>query len=112
MKFLEARVLAYDMIAPFNVPYFIYEYTTDIEYWYVNRAATVVTIYKHCSEISLKQEILFWRDSYDYCVDDEDVVSCEWTLKLFVNSFDGAFIKSIAEKYKTLYELEQGEIKY
>ena len=44
--------------------------------------------------------------------ENEYIVSCEWTLELFVNSCDGALIKSIKEKQETLDKLEQGGIMY
>ena len=54
----------------------------------------------------------FQRDSYKNCRDDEDIVSCEWTKELFVNSSDPAIIKRVEEKYEELNGLEQGGINY
>ena len=51
-------------------------------------------MFKHWSKIYLQLIILFQKDSYDHCVKYEYVVSCEWTLELSVNYFDGIFIKS------------------
>ena len=45
---------------------------------------------------------MFQRDSYDNCVDDGDIVSCELTLEFFVKYCNDALINTIEEKYKTL----------
>ena len=69
-----------------------------------------MNLFNHWYKISIQQEILIQRDSYDTCVNGEDIVGCEWKSELFVNSCDGALIKSIEEKYYNLDELEQGGI--
>ena len=66
-----------------------------------------MNLFKHWSKIYLQQEIIFQRDSYDHCVDDEDIVSCEWNLEFFVTSFNSALINMIEEKYKNLDDIEQ-----
>ena len=112
MEYLEARSLAYDTMASFIVPYFIYEYSLEVEYLWVDLDATGVNLFKQWYKIYLQQEIPFQRDSYDNFFNDEDIVGCEWTLELFVNYCDGALIKSIEESYDNLDEPEQGGITY
>ena len=101
MKVLEARVLSNDIIAPFIVLDLVYKYALEVEDLWGDRAAPGMHLFKHWSKISLQQEILFQRYYYDNCVDNEDIVSCECNLELFVNSCDGDLINSIEEKYET-----------
>ena len=110
MKFLETRVLAYEMMALFIVLSLIDDYALEVEDLWGYCYEIGVNLFKHLYKISLQQEILFQRHSYDICLNDVDIVSCEWILELFVNSWDGAFIKTIERKYETLDELEQGGI--
>ena len=98
IKLLKARVLAYDMMAPFIIPYLLDEYAPEVEYFWGNRDTTGVNLFKHWSNISLQQAILFQRGSYGHCVNNADIVRCEQTLELFVNSNDGALINRIEEK--------------
>ena len=70
-------MLAHDIMAPFIVPYLLDEYALEVEDLWGNRGATVVNLFKQWSQISLQQEILFQRYSYDHCVDNEDIGSCE-----------------------------------
>ena len=98
MGFLETRVLAYGIMAPFIVPELIDEYAIEVEYRWGDFASTGVNLFKHWSNISLQKAILFQKYSHDHCVDYEDIVRCEWALELFVNSCNGAVIKSIEGK--------------
>ena len=59
-------------------------------------------------EVSLHLIAQFHRDSYENCSDDEDIVSCEWTKELFMNSSYPALIKRVEEKYETMYGTEKG----
>ena len=86
MKLLESRVIAYDMMSPFIIPYFLNIYDLKVKYLWGNHAATGVNLLKHWYKISLQQEILFKKHSYDNCVNDEDIVRCERTLDLFLGS--------------------------
>ena len=69
-----------------------------------------MNLFKNWSKIYLQFAILFQRDFYDHCVNDDDIFICEFTLELFVNSCDGDLIKRKEEKYETLDELEKGGI--
>ena len=84
MKFLEARVLAYYMMAPFIITGLVGHYTLKLEYFWGDRATIGIELFKNWSNISLQQEILFQRDSYYNCVNNEYIVSCKWTLEVFV----------------------------
>ena len=55
---------------------------------------------------------LFQQDSYKNCADDKDIVSCEWTRELFINSTSSALVKRIEEKYEALTGPQQGGITY
>ena len=112
MKLLEARLIAYDMVAPFIFLDFLDEYALNVENLWGGCALTCVNLFNHWSNISLQQEIIFQRDSYYRFVNDEDIFRCGWTLYLFVNSCDGDLINRTEEKYDTLNELEQGDITY
>ena len=70
MKFVEARVLDYDMIKTFIVPDLIDEYTLEVEDFLVNHADTAVNLFEHWSKISLQQKIMFQPESYYNCVND------------------------------------------
>ena len=74
---MESRVLAYDIMAPFIVPYFLDEYALEVEDCCGDRSDIGVKMFKHWSKISLQQAIMFQRDSYHRCVDNKDIVSCE-----------------------------------
>ena len=54
MKFLEERVIAYDMMAPYIVPYFIDEYALRVEDSWGDYAATGVNLCKNWSKIYLQ----------------------------------------------------------
>ena len=99
MNFLEARVLAYYMMEHFIIPYFTDEYDLELEYHWGDHDDAFMDLFNHWYKITLQQAILFQRESYDHFVDDEDIISCEWMLKLLVNSCNGALINSIEEKY-------------
>ena len=88
-------MLDYDIMEPFIVPDLLNEYDLDVEYFWGDLNKTGMNLFKHWSKISLQQATLFQRYFYDNCVNDEDIVSFEWTLELFVNSCDGALINSI-----------------
>ena len=51
MKFLEARMLAYDMIAPFIVPDFLDEYSLEVEDLWGGHSATGVNLFMHSNHI-------------------------------------------------------------
>ena len=55
---------------------------------------------------------MFQRDSYDHCVNDDNIVSCECNLELFVKYWDGALINRTEVKYETLDEIKQDGITY
>ena len=59
-------MLAYDMMAPFIIPYFIDEYSLEVEDSWGDYDDTSLNLIKHWSKISLQQEILIQRDSYDH----------------------------------------------
>ena len=59
-------MLAYDMMAPFIIPYFIDEYSLEAEDSWGDYDDTGLNLIKHWSKISLQQEILIQRDSYDH----------------------------------------------
>ena len=54
----------------------------------------------------------FQRDSCENCSDDENIISCEWTKEIFINSSDPALIKRVEEKYEALNGLYQGGMNY
>ena len=68
-------MLAYDFMAAFVVPYFLNSYALEVEDRWVDFAATGMNLFKYWSKISLQQEILLRMDSYDHCVNDEDIFS-------------------------------------
>ena len=47
------------------------------------------------------------RYSCENCSDDKDIVSCELTKEIFVNSSDPSLIKMVEEKNEALDRLEQ-----
>ena len=98
MKQLKARVLVYDMVENFIVLYLVDDYALKVEDFWYNHAAIGVNLFKEWSKIYCQQAILFQRDSYDNCVENEDIVSFEQPLELFVNSCNGALIKRIEGK--------------
>ena len=55
MKLLESKLLDYDIMAIFIAPDILNEYSLGVEYFWVDRDATGVNLFKHCSKISLKQ---------------------------------------------------------
>ena len=69
MKLLEARVQTYDTMAPFIILYLIDGYALKVEDIWGDCSATGVKLFKHWSKISLQQEIIFQRDSYDHCIE-------------------------------------------
>ena len=71
-----------------------------------------VYLFSHWSKASLRVVAQFQRDSYENCSDDEDIISCEWTKEIFINSSYPDLIKSLEYKYEALYEIEQGGITY
>ena len=87
-------MLSYDIMALFVVLALPNEYALDVEYWWGCCDDTGVNMFKPWSNISLQQKIVFQRDSCDHFLNNEEIVSCEWTLELSVNYFDGIFIKS------------------
>ena len=69
-------MLSYDMVVPCIIPNSLYMYALEAEDRWGYLYATGVNLFKHYSKISLQQEILLQRDSYDNCVDDDNIVSC------------------------------------
>ena len=54
----------------------------------------------------------YQQDSYDTRVDDEDIVRCEWTQELFVNSALTTPINRFEKKYKELDAFEKGGLTF
>ena len=54
MKLLEARVLDYDIMAPFIIPDLVNEYELEVEYLWGNLSAIGINLFKHWSKISLQ----------------------------------------------------------
>ena len=77
MKLSEETVIYYYTMATFIIQYFLYEYALEAEDFWGEHAATGMKYFKHWYKISLLQEILFQRDSYTNCVDNEDISSWE-----------------------------------
>ena len=48
------------------------------------------------------------RDYYGNCNGNEDIVSCEWTKEIFMNSSDPDSIKRVLEKYEKLDGIQKG----
>ena len=48
----------------------------------------------------------FYRNSYENCTDNEDIIGLEWMKELFVNYPDIALIKRVEDKYDVLDRLE------
>ena len=92
-----------------SVNYIRYEYNIRVQNNYRHAGNQVVGLVITLPTLLQKVSKM---DSYDHCVDNEDIDSCKWTLELFVNYWDGYLIKRIEEKYETLDELEQGGITY
>jgi hypothetical protein len=112
VKLLEARVMSYDMIAPFMIPKLINSEADAVKDRWGDRETTGLNLFQYWSKFSLTTVALFQQDSYKHCANDEDTVSCEWTRELFINSSSSALIKRIKEKYETLTGLQQGGITY
>ena len=70
MKLLEARVIAYNMMAPFIVPDSFDEYDIKVEDIWGDRTAKSVNLFKLWSNISLQHSIMFQRYSYNHFVGD------------------------------------------
>ena len=76
-KLLETRVIYYDIMAPFIIPYLLCEYTLEVEYLWGDCSDTAVDLFKHWYNISLQQAILFQRDSCMYvCTDLWPRIAC------------------------------------
>ena len=112
VKLLEARVMGYDMLAPFIIPKLVDSRASTVGDRWGDPTSTGLNLFQHWSKLSLSTVALYQKDSYENCADDEDIVSCEWTKELFVNSSSPALVKRIEEKYEALDGLAQGGITY
>ena len=110
IKLLEACIMAYDTRDPFSIPTLEYEYSGAVEDRWVNRATTGVYLLSHWLKVSLRVASQSQRDYYKNCSEDEDIISCESTKTLFVNSSDPALIKMVEEKYESLDRLTKGRL--
>jgi hypothetical protein len=62
--------------------------------------------------VSLKKVCVWQRDSFDWCIDDNDLTSMEWVKELLTNSSNIYLVKHVDEKFDQLYEYEQRGITY
>ena len=107
MKFLENRIMAYDMRDPFIILTLVDEYAFSVEYHWGNCASSGVYLFPPWSKVPLCVVAQFQRDCYDNFSDDEDIISCEWTKDIFIKSPDTALIKRLYDKYEALNGLDQ-----
>ena len=108
IKLLEAHKIAYDMRDNFIVRTLVYEYAGAVDEHWRNCVATGFYLLSHWLKVSLCVVAQYHRDSYENFSDDDDIVSCEWTKELFMNSSYPALIKRVEEKYETMYGTEKG----
>ena len=87
--------MAYDMIDPFIIPTLVDEYAGAVKDRWGNRVETGVYLLSHWSKVSLSNVAQFQRYSYKNCSDNEDILSCEWTKDLFVNSPGPALVEMV-----------------
>ena len=104
--------MAYNMRNPFIIPTVVDEYAGAVEDSWWKHATTGFYLLLHWSNVLLCVVVQFQRDYYENCNDDEDIVSCEWTKEIFVNSSDTGIIKRVEGKYEALCELDQGGVIY
>jgi hypothetical protein len=64
------------------------------------------------SKVSLEHVCAWQRDSFDWCIDDNNLTRMEWVKVLLTNSCDINLGKHVDEKYDKLCEYEQGGITY
>ena len=62
--------------------------------------------------LSLEHACAWPRNTFDWCVHDNDLTSMEWVKEFLTNSCDINLVKQIDEKYDCLAEYEQGGITF
>ncbi len=67
---------------------------------------------KHWSQISLEHTCAWQRDTFDWCANDNDLMSMEWVKEFLTNSCDINLVKQINKTYDCLAEYEQGGITF
>ena len=102
----------YDMRDTFIIPTLVGEYDGAVEDRWGNRAVTGVYLLSHWLKVLLPTISQFQSNSYENFNDNEDIVSCEWTKEIFVNSSHNTLIKRVEDKYEALDGIEQGGIYY
>ena len=102
--------MAYDTRYPFIKPTLVDEYDGAVDDLWGNCAEPWVYLLSHRSKIFLCAISQLQMYSYNNFSNNEDIVSCEWTKELFVNSSYLSLVKSMEDKYEALDGLEKGGI--
>ena len=91
---------------PFIISTLVDEYAGAVEDHWGNRAAKGIYLLSHWLKFLLCVVAQFYRNSYENCTDNEDIIGLEWMKELFVNYPDIALIKRVEDKYDVLDRLE------
>ena len=87
--------MAHDMRNPFIISTMVDEYASAAKDHWGNRATEGVYLLSHWLKVLLHVVAQFQRDYYGNYSENEDIISCEWTNELFVNSLDPTLIKTV-----------------
>ena len=102
--------MAYGTRDQFITPTQLDDYAGAVKYCWGKRALIGVYLLFHWLKVLLHVVAQLQRDSYKNCSNAEEIVSCELTKELFVNSSDMSPIKRVEKKYEELYGLSKGEL--
>jgi hypothetical protein len=103
---------AFDMFNPFLIPVWIDPHAFSVMDHWGDRKSNAINLIKHWSKVSLKHMCVWQRDTFDWCIDDNNLTSMEWDKELLTNSCNINLVKPLDEKFDQLYEYEQSGITY
>jgi hypothetical protein len=102
----------FDMFDPFLILTWIDPNAISVLDCWDNRKHDGINLTKHWSKLLLEHVCAWQRQRYnfDWCTDEDNLTSMEWTKEFLTNSCDINLVNRIEEKYNQLFEYEQGGI--
>jgi hypothetical protein len=88
LKLFRKCMEAFDMFDPFLIPTWIDPYDISVLDCWGDRKHDGIDPTKHWSNLSLKHVCAWQRDTFDWCTDEDDLISMEWVKEFLTNSCD------------------------
>jgi hypothetical protein len=95
------------MFDPFLIPTWIDPDTISVLDCWDDRKHDGIDLTKYWSKLLLKHMCAWHGNTFDWCTDEDNLISMEWFREFLTNSCDINLVKRLDEKFDQLFEYEQ-----